>query len=449
MFNGVIRHPYLAVFALALAVRLLNIAALPLTPQTILAEDATIYWNGAGVLLEHGRAGSFIGGNFVPETERMPGYIYFLAAMRYLTGDSFALILASQAVLDALTCMLVAATGALLSTRTAFVSGLFAALWPNLIIHAGMLLSDSLFLFFFAGMLAGGARFLANPRYRWAAVAGICLGCAIMTRPVAQFLPFLMLPIAFGVAYAQRKPARHAAMISCLFLAAALLPLAPWLHRNITQFDAYALTSQSGKHLAGWVVPLVRRTHDGTPRNIGEIDLNREYLANGTVPPGNTFEANRHLASFALSKLSDYPPYDIAKAWITGAAMNLATPPLLVDIRVRSLPHASFDRTQGDGVIAHISNFLSGSSLWYVVFASAGFVFSALMSGAQLLGAILLARRLFWPFCFAFLCVSYFLAINGPVASPKYRLPFEPVLIIWCAIAFEWLWSICVRCRRD
>ena len=34
------------------------------------------------------------------------------------------------------------------------------------------------------------------------------------------------------------------------------------------------------------------------------------------------------------------------------------------------------------------------------------------------------------------LTVAYFLMINGPVGSPKYRLPIEPILIIWfgCAL---------------
>jgi hypothetical protein len=36
--------------------------------------------------------------------------------------------------------------------------------------------------------------------------------------------------------------------------------------------------------------------------------------------------------------------------------------------------------------------------------------------------------------------VLYFLLISGPIVSPKYRLPFEPGLIILQAMALVDLW---------
>jgi hypothetical protein len=39
----------------------------------------------------------------------------------------------------------------------------------------------------------------------------------------------------------------------------------------------------------------------------------------------------------------------------------------------------------------------------------------------------------------------YFLLISGPITAPKYRLPFEPVLIILQAMALVELWP---RLRR-
>jgi hypothetical protein len=46
----------------------------------------------------------------------------------------------------------------------------------------------------------------------------------------------------------------------------------------------------------------------------------------------------------------------------------------------------------------------------------------------------MLARTMPWAAVFAFGVVAYFLLVNGPVASPKYRLPMEPVLIVLAAI---------------
>jgi hypothetical protein len=52
----------------------------------------------------------------------------------------------------------------------------------------------------------------------------------------------------------------------------------------------------------------------------------------------------------------------------------------------------------------------------------------------QLIGivAILRRRENLWPAALLAGWVGYILLINVPIASPKYRLPIEPVLMIAC-----------------
>jgi hypothetical protein len=102
---------------------------------------------------------------------------------------------------------------------------------------------------------------------------------------------------------------------------------------------------------------------------------------------------------------------------------------------VRRLPHPSFDETRGDGVFRQAVNFLSGSSGPYLIIMGGGILLSAFFLGLQGYGFVALTRAAPWTALFAALCVGYFLAVNGPVASPKYRLPFEPVLIVLSALA--------------
>jgi hypothetical protein len=49
-------------------------------------------------------------------------------------------------------------------------------------------------------------------------------------------------------------------------------------------------------------------------------------------------------------------------------------------------------------------------------------------------GFVMLARTLPWAAVFAGGVLAYFLMLNGPVATPKYRLPMEPILIVLAAI---------------
>ena len=102
------------VFLAALLARIANIVLLPISVEYLTVEDAIIYWDGAKVLLDHGVFGRFTGTGIMPETERTPGYIYFLAGLRRVFSDSLVGILLAQAVLDSLTCVLNAVIGDLL-----------------------------------------------------------------------------------------------------------------------------------------------------------------------------------------------------------------------------------------------------------------------------------------------------------------------------------------------
>ena len=57
----------------------------------------------------------------------------------------------------------------------------------------------------------------------------------------------------------------------------------------------------------------------------------------------------------------------------------------------------------------------------------------------EAIGFVTLARTLPWAAILGGGVLTYFLLLNGPVATPKYRLPMEPVLIVLAAIPLAWL----------
>ncbi len=431
---------FVIVFCLAFMVRLLNIAALPTETSALLQGDSSLYWSGAAVLLEHGSFSKAGEGRVLPQTERVPGYFIFLAGIQALFGTSLLVALIVQSALDSLTCLLIAGLASQLASQLAFPAGILAALSPNLVIHSGTILSDTLFLFFFTVMLVASSRFLIHAEMRWAALAGLALGLSILTRPVAQLLPFLMVPAAIILPLRYRRGARATALITIVFLAGAILPLTPLIHRNYTEFATLTLTSQTGAHLAGWVAPLVRRASDGTPREKGAYDLNAEaqaHLKSNSVQLEelNPFEHSQMLSRIGLNDIARHRPSAIARAWVYGATINLAAPSVSIDSRVRNLPHPSFDGTPGDSLYKQTFNFLSGSSISYLAIMGSGIALSVIFLCLQGYGFFILIRISPWAALFAALGVGYFLAINGPIGSPKYRLPFEPILIVLSALA--------------
>ena len=429
----------LVIWAAAAVVRLAHIAAMPLEPELILAEDAWLYWANARSLLEYGTFAD------TASAGRMPGYFLFLAGLMGVFGSSLFAVLAVQALLDSVTCVLVGMIGARLSVSIGLVAGLLASVWPNLVVTSTLVLTDSFFMLPFTAMLYASVRFLETGSARWAAWAGLFLGLAILVRAAAQYLPLAMVFLVVAASLLRARDWRKGFLAGLAFLVAVALPLAPWLHRNVTQFDALALTSQGGVHLLYWVVPEVVSFSQEISREQVLKDLQARFNAHmeaqghdaGAV---HNFTKNRIMTSFSLARLSEIPLRDIAGSWGSGMAVNLMSPAIGTDPRVRAMPHPSFIGTSHLDHLSRIALYIQEASPVYLAVVAVGMVGAVLASLLQIYGFVLLSRVSGWM---AFLGVAgmlYFLLISGPITAPKYRLPFEPVLIILQAMALVKLW---------
>ena len=170
------------IFAAAALLRLAYLAyARPLFP--------TLYWELASNLLQHGRLG-FSGGW---STAYEPLYPLFLAVARAVTLDHVRLVQAVQALLDSVGAVYLYLLAEALTRRpsVAMLAGTLYAIDPTLVRHAVSpgefsLMSTLLTMFAYTFVTASGpAR---------AAVAGMWLGLAVLTRTMA--LPLIALAAA-------------------------------------------------------------------------------------------------------------------------------------------------------------------------------------------------------------------------------------------------------------
>ncbi len=243
-------------------VRLINLALLTGRDAFFAEQDAFAYWALGAALAKPD--------TFWPTlsslTDRMPLYPLLLAGVQHGFGDFPRAVALIQAVIDAGTCALIAALGALISPLTGLIAGILAALSVTLVVFSTQILTDSLFLFFFTLMLLAGAHFLLRPTIGLAVLAGLAGGLALATRPAVALLLAAAVPLVFVIALVRRwraspgarrrapvrhRPPRHRSR-RC------------WL-RNAIHYDSFSLTSQTGDHLAFWIVPLVTERADGTP----------------------------------------------------------------------------------------------------------------------------------------------------------------------------------------
>jgi len=430
-------------FVIALALRGLYVLAIYAFAGTegLKGPDSHAYLQLARGFADGVAAGKVAGWAWLgPDVSLMPLFTWSLAGFVGIAGDAapLAFVLAQGAV-DAGTCLLIAGIARHIAPRAALAAGYSAAFTPTFIVVSGLVYTDTLFIFLATASLYAALRWLAAPTLRWALLAGAALGVAALVRIVIApwalaLLPFLALVILFrraGGAPIRQLVAAAAVVAGCL---------APILARNVSLHGAWSLTPQGGQHLAYWVLPLVKEFADGTPREATTKDVAARIAARyGEKPAGKPFADSARHAEFAREELAKLGIGAIARAWAFGAAINLASPAVVHIPPVSALPRRGFYDTPGANFWAKLQAFLFGSGntlyAWLLMLGVLGVaafrlvqlvgLVSLLRRGANVAGLLLLAG---W--------VAYVLLLNGPVASPKYRLPIEPALAVLTGAGF-------------
>lgn len=440
------------IFGIAFAVRAIYALGvyLAMGPGGLMAEDSALYLQLAHTFVERGDFVRATAEGIRPETERMPLYIIWLAAHRALSGLSDPLFPAlTQAALGALACTFVARMARVMDRRLVVIAGLFAALNPTQIVVGEIILSDALFFFFACLALYAAVRWLNEPVWRWALLLGLALalGCAtrLMLLPWAAalvvFLPLLALwlrrfrPLVLGHVVAA--------------LAICLVVQAPIAARDLSLYGSAQLTSQGGVHLLLWIAPLVLEAADGTPHEEGADIMQARYeagLTNGESD--NPFVRSQQMSAAALDALADLGVGAVAKAWLIGGAINLFSPAGILSPPVSALPRTGFYATPGGSKLEKVWNFLfRNDNALYAWILVLGTIVVVLLRAVQVFGFVRgfagsfsaptrdQGRLMRTVLILLLLWTGFILLVNGPVASPKYRLPMEPVGAVCLALA--------------
>ena len=422
-------HPLATVFVLALFIRLINLALLTSRDSFFAEQDTFAYWTLGAALAKPE--------TFWPTlsamTDRMPLYPLLLAGVQHVFGDAPRTVALIQAVIDAATCALIAALGALISPRVGLIAGILAAVSVTLIVYSTQILTDSLFLFFFTLMLLTGAHFLRRSTIRLAVGAGLAGGLALATRPAVAMLLAAAVPVVFAVVWVQRRTLVPAIAAAIAFGIAVAAPISPILLRNAVQYGSYGITSQSGDYLAFWIVPLVTERGARIPYQTTFERMETRYRQASSTE-ANPFRRSAIASRLARDEMARLPLADFAKAWVEGMVINLAAPALLSDPRVRALPKPSFYNTPGGSLWQKARNYLFDNFGRYQLLLVLGLIATLPFLALEGIGFVMLARTTPWAAVFAAGVLAYFLLLNGPIAAPKYRLPMEPVLILLAAI---------------
>ena len=426
-------RPLVVVFVVALAIRLINVALLD-SPAGFFAESDTLTYWALGTALSHRDS-------FWPTlcalTDRMPLYPMLLAGMQSVFGSAPRAVALVQAAIDAGTCALIGALGAFISPRVGLFAGILAAFSMTLVVLSSQILTDTVFLFLLAVGLFLTARFLFAPTKWGAMLAGFAGGLALITRSSIVLLLLAAIPLIFLATLSKTRRLGRAWLAAGLFAISAAAPIVPVLWRNLTIYHTVSLSSQTGDHLAFWIVPLVQQRADGTPyqETVDRMQmLYRERLAQRPTSEPNPFVQSAVKSEVAREALARLPLSAFLESWVEGMAVNLAAPAVLSDPRVRALPKPHYYATPGASLWERAKAYFFNDPGLYQLLLTAGLLAMLPLLLLEAMGLVMLARRQPFAAALALGLVGYFLLLSGPVAGPKYRLPVEPALLVFAAL---------------
>jgi 4-amino-4-deoxy-L-arabinose transferase-like glycosyltransferase len=201
-----------------------------------------LYYTGAAQALADGDGFRFgIGEPVEEQGVHPPMTSIVLAPIASLTDDELPMRLLVAAIggLVVLLAGLVALSVA--GPRAAYIAAALAAVYPNLWMNDGLLMSESLAA---AGTAAGvwcTYRLLATWSWRWGAAAGAACAVAMLSRSeLALLVPVMVVP---AVLLARTAPVSQRLGHAALACATAVFVVAPWVVYNLGRFEEPVLLS--------------------------------------------------------------------------------------------------------------------------------------------------------------------------------------------------------------
>jgi hypothetical protein len=420
-----VKRNVLVVFVLALVLRLGWVVTLP---ETLMWPDEEEF----AAIARHLAAGDgYVSGSY----RANPILPFYLAAVFRVFGESHLAARIGQALMGAFTCVLVAATATrLLGAAVGTVSGLLLAVYLPHVYLSGVFYVECLFTMMIALTVHLAVRSLDDDGHpvRWGLATGASFAVTVLTRPIfLAYLPFLIAAIAWA---ARPRFGRVLAMAAALVVATVLVIL-PWTMRNRTVFGKSIVVS------SGLGTKLWQGNNEGAVGDADDRDMSfRKEIWKARIralaePERSAIEARyreveRRIAALQAARGDAYDASDAVLGPL--AVEYIRTHPLrTIELFVKKLGtlFLPFSKTLVTNPDTSLRNRVLAALAYLPVLALAPI--GVWLSRGR-------ARGL--PIVYG-LIVALASAYALLTTCTRFRLPLDPYLIVFAAVALVELWQ--------
>lgn len=184
----------------------------------------------------------------IPTALHGPGYPLYLSLFARLDASTWIDNRLASSLIGTGTVIIAIVLGRRLGGALAgLLAGAFAAFYANLWTIDGVLFPEGLFIFCCGVAMVAAYRWHDHHRTTDAALLGLAIGCAALTRGEGIFLLVLL---AAPLCWLARHPSRAAALRSfAVVVVAAFVVMGPWMVRNARTFEDFVPLSTNGNEL--------------------------------------------------------------------------------------------------------------------------------------------------------------------------------------------------------
>jgi 4-amino-4-deoxy-L-arabinose transferase-like glycosyltransferase len=412
VLRSVARAPAFGPAAVAAATRLSLFFVTDAHPSRRVPGDAAQY----NLLARH-----FVAGYIHPQHGSLfdlsllwpPGYPAFTAAVYAVSGQAVTHVILVQLVLSVATVVLTYVLAErLVGRQPATLAALILALDPISITMSSVYESEVLFATLWVVAALAWARSLQKGSAWSAGLAGSLLGLSVLVRAIALYLPVLLVPVTFFLAFGSRS---RRALVTGALLFAFAIPAGLWLARNAAETGVATISTTQGINLKEYRAADALAIDSGISMDEARLILDAQ-VARRTHPGMNAAQVSQVQASVALRTLLHHPKGAVLST-IEGFGRVLFGPGRAELLRlVRG--YISPRNTADDALL----------------FTEAGLLFATL--ALALVGIIALIRARNWlPLaCTLVFAVYGILLASGAEGDARFRMPTMPFIAVLAGI---------------
>jgi len=369
--------------------------------------------------------------------ERAPvqpvGYPFFMGLMYKLFGVQVSAVVGVQVVLMAIVIvLLMAIAGQLFGPAVAFVSGVLAALNVSFLVYPQFILAETVLLFLLMLFFYCFMCFYEQRSLYALYISAFILGISTIIKPTALCFPVLIIPVVVMQLWPYKW---HALRVALIFTLIFCLPIFLYMTRNYRVYGYFSFAPMMPLNMYQCLLAKVMSRVEGLPiQDI--IDTQLRFSALNSFDPSGWIPAR----SLFYQYLWQYPQTFVL-VWLQNVLKTLfglfsTQLKVLIEPAVHG-GDCSFFALNGS-ITQRIQDYITGgiTHRWLLWVAYLEAAWSVLRLVLVMIGfGFLLREKKYGLVCIFVLCIVLFSFVTGMDGCCRYRITFEPILILLSAYA--------------